>query len=194
MVTGMVRAGPVQQALHCSKSHLPAIKQPVQGSFDKFRRDRHQIEQRPSPAGDGNGTEVCSLRRIEPPRPPNDHTRKRRCVTLRDENLHSRPLELAEPPHVSGTPMRGETSSSQAGRHHIASERCRGPSQDVDAGMGHEDGTIVNGPEQLALGKPSVEPLVAGEQAVLAGRPTHQRIDDGRVRPEPERITHAERR
>ena len=60
--------------------------------------------------------------------------------------------------------------------------------------MEHEDGTIIDGPKQLALGKPTVEPLAAGEHAVLAGCPTHQRINYGRIRPEPERITHAERR
>ena len=87
-----------------------------------------------------------------------------------------------------------DTASRQARRKKFAFERRLGASYGIDAGMEHQDGTVSDSSQELALGQPRVKPLTAGEQAVLAGRRSHQRVDNGRVRPKPERITHAYRR
>jgi len=59
--------------------------------------------------------------------------------------------------------------------------------------MEYHDRTVADCTVPLALGQAAVEPLPAGEKAVLPGREFHDGVDRGRIGSEPERITHAYR-
>ena len=74
MMARVARPSPLKEALQCSQRQRSAVKHPVQCPLDKLGRYRNQIEECPSTAGDGNGAEARALGRVEPARPPNEHT------------------------------------------------------------------------------------------------------------------------
>jgi hypothetical protein len=166
------------------------MQQTVECALDQRGSDRYEIEQRTRRCRDGNWADVSRLDALKSARPPDRDTGEGWGVALGDEHLDDGPLELPALPEIGRAPMRRNATRRQARGQDVTLERTLGAPDGVDAGVNYQDGAVRHGAIELARREAPVQPLAPGEEAVLSGRQSHDRVDGGRVGPEPERITH----